>query len=225
MVLAAAACGCGQAALPGDASVDGLPAADAPNESITDTDENTGAPGDREENTAGESGTATVEELREVMGELIESAGTVWSYFTCGGCPSDSEQPAPDREYYCLVSDERLPDMAALHAFTEESFTEACARRCFYAYLGEDVEYSAFLEIDGRLYALCAGKGWPYSYPADTLTILSQTTDTATVAVDRMFFEELEGQSIFVLKKTDAGWRLDNSFLEANDPEYQKRLG
>ena len=184
-----------------------------------------GAKATDENNPAESAATLSVEEAKAVMSGLMKDATTVWFYHTCGGCPSDMDSPAPGKEGYFLVDSPDFNTLATLKAYTEQFFTPECAQRSFYAFIGDDVEYSRFLEIDGKLYAFSGGKGWPYEYNLDSLAIVSQTADTLTVSVDRMCFEQTEGKSVFVFKNTDGKWRFDNNFSESAAEDYLKLIG
>ncbi len=117
-------------------------------------------------------------------------------------------------DYYLIKSGE-FKTIDDVWNFAYSAFTVDAAKRIFSENLNQDSEAPRFIEKDGALYYNTAAHGYVVEYPIDTLEIIEQTTNKIVVHIDYCCYDYEPEKSVYVMCKTDEGWRIDNSESEA----------
>ncbi len=116
---------------------------------------------------------------------------------------------------YYLVESDNLKNLDDVWELAYSAYTKEAAKRIFTNRLDPNGEIPRFIEEEGKLYYNVAGHGYVVTYPIDTLEIIEQTKDKIVVHIDYCNYDYEPEKSVYVMCKTDEGWRIDNSESES----------
>lgn len=159
------------------------------------------------ETPAPEEGLITEDEARELLIEKFAEATEIMTIFFNGNVDTDPDQTLPGDDAYKLVLHSQLSSIQALKDYAENVFTPELAESDLGYATQFEGETPHFKEADGFLYLNedIGGRDISADWHAYTATIVSQTVDSLTVAVDLYRFDEFESRQELTLVKTAGG--------------------
>lgn len=120
-----------------------------------------------------------------------------------------------DGASYSLITDENFKTIDDVWEYAYSAYTKDAAERLFSRRLDQSNTSPRFMEKDGNLYYLRAGRGHVVDFPIETMKIIKQYKDMIIVSIDYCCYDYEPEDSVFVMCKTKDGWRLANSESEA----------
>jgi hypothetical protein len=177
--------------------------------------------------TTEEEAKALVTELVPQMAKLNREVFNGSGYFKV-----DETVTIPDFPNYVLVVDETITSVADLKAMVEAIVTPEIADICYYQKYLKDLdlpldtfdrnEYTpSYYDFEGKLYVdqYNGGKGFPFEWRPDTITITSITESTITAEIIRISHIDAtpDVTDTVVLEKRGAHWLIANDFIDKLD--------
>lgn len=157
----------------------------------------------------------TENEVKEIFEPLLKKAIAVHETIN-NNCGEYYDDPVMiNGKNYTLVSDQNLKTIEDVWEYAYSAYTKEAAQRLFALSLDRDFEYARYLEYDGKLYYYTAGHGYVAEFPIDTMKIIKQYRDMIIVSIDYCCYNYEPEDSVFVMCKTENGWRMANSENEA----------
>lgn len=120
-----------------------------------------------------------------------------------------------DGSSYALITDKNFKTVDDVWEFAYSAYTKDAAQRLFADNLDQSSTSPRFMEKDGKLYYRRTGRGHVVDFPIDTMKIIQQYKDMIVVKIDFCCYDYEPEDSVFVICKTENGWRLANSESEA----------
>ncbi|MEG2673198.1 MAG: hypothetical protein RR937_08475 [Ruthenibacterium sp.] len=153
----------------------------------------------------------TVEEAKTLVQEKVEEGVRILNILMNGNVKCDQNAPLEAGSNVYLVTEPDYPNVAALKAAVEAVYSKKVAEEDLYP--GQfDGEYTHFKDSDGKLYIdqNVGGMGVEVDFDYDSLVIVSQTSDSLEVEMERFHFGESQGASKLNLIKENGNWVLDS---------------
>lgn len=116
---------------------------------------------------------------------------------------------------FYLIEHSKFKSVAEVWDYVYSAYTNEAGKRIFSEALDPTGVSPRFIEQDGKLYYNTAGHGYVVDYPIDTLKIIEQYDDTIIVSIDFCSYDYDPENSVYVMCKTEKGWRMANSENEA----------
>lgn len=116
---------------------------------------------------------------------------------------------------YFLIEHSQFKSVEDVWEFAYTAYTKEAAKRIFYDRLDPKGMNPRFIEKDGKLYYDNGAHGYVVKYPIDTLEIIEQYEDTVIVSIDYCCYDYEPEKSVYIMCKTETGWKLCNSEDEA----------
>lgn len=120
-----------------------------------------------------------------------------------------------DGASYSLITDENFKTIGDVWEYAYSAYTTQAAKRLFSSNLDQSNTSPRFMEKDGKLYYRRAGRGHVVDFPIETMKIIKQYNEMIIVSIDYCCYDYEPEDSVFVMCKTEDGWRLANSEVEA----------
>lgn len=173
----------------------------------------------------------SIEEVQAITAPLLEPMLETYRVYL-GEVAYDEAAPAPfnkkENVAFYRVTDERFSSMTELRIYTETAFSAGCASRAFYDEMligGAGADKLHFREQDGVLYVNPALTGtWDSTLVPESMTLIRQAYNTILVSYDLLTQGVPDGKAVVMFKRSEAGWRVDNTPAEAISPEYRQYL-
>ena len=157
----------------------------------------------------------TEKQVKEIFEPLLEKAIEVYQSIKNDGGEHDDKTVKINGKDYALVTDKNLKTIDDVWNYAYSVYTKEAARRLFATSLDQNYEYARYLEHNGKLYYYLGGHGRVVKYPIDTMKIVKQYRDMIIVSIDFCSYDYEPEDSVFVMCKTEDGWRMANSEDEA----------
>ena len=157
----------------------------------------------------------TGKQVKEIFEPLLEKAITVYESIENDCGKHSNETVNINGNNYALVTDENLKTIDDVWNYAYSAYTKEAAQRLFTTSLDQNYKYARYLEHNGKLYYYLAGHGHVVKFPIDTMEIIKQYEDMIIVKIDFCCYDYEPEDSVFVMCKTDDGWRMANSENEA----------
>lgn len=120
-----------------------------------------------------------------------------------------------DGSSYALITDKNFKTVDDVWEYAYSAYTKEAAERLFSNALDQNNPSPRFMEKDGNLYYRKSGRGHVVDFPIETMKIIQQYKDMIIVSIDFCCYDYEPEDSVFVICKTQDGWRLANSESEA----------
>lgn len=120
-----------------------------------------------------------------------------------------------DGNCYSLITDENFKTIDDVWEYAYSAYTKQAAKRLFSNHLDQGNTSPRFMEKDGNLYYKRAGRGHDVDFPIETMKIIKQYNEMIIVSIDYCCYNYEPKDSVFVMCKTEDGWRLANCEEEA----------
>lgn len=160
----------------------------------------------------------TENQIKEIFGPLLKKAVGVHETINNDLAEFDIEEEISfqtEQGNYSLITDKKIKTIKDIWDYTYSAYTKDAATRLFSESLNQNGICPRFIEKDGKLYYNRSGRGYAVTFPIESLQIIKQYKTTIIVSIDYCSYDYEPQKSVFIMSKTDEGWRMENSENEA----------
>lgn len=161
----------------------------------------------------------TEEQIKQIFEPLLDKGIAVHEAINndLGNFEYDKEISftATDGSSYSLISDVNFKNIDDVWTYAYSAYTKDAAHRLFADNLDQNSTSPRFMEKDGNLYYRRSGRGHVVDFPIETMEIIHQYESMIIIKIDVCYYDYEPEDGIFVILKTEDGWKLANSEIEA----------
>lgn len=160
----------------------------------------------------------TENEVKEIFEPLLSKAIIIQETILNDGSEYTILNHTPiiiNENNYYLIEHSEFKTIDDIWEFAYTAYTKETAKRIFYNSLNPNGDFPRFIEIEGELYYYNGAHGYCVEYPIDTLEIVEQYEDIIIVSIDYCCYDYEPEKSVYIMCRTETGWRLCNSEYEA----------
>lgn len=120
-----------------------------------------------------------------------------------------------DGSEYSLITDKGFQKIDDVWEYAYSAYTKEAAQRLFFDNLDQSSTNPRFMEKDGKFYYNRSSRGHVVDFPIETMEIIHQYESMIIIKIDVCYYDDEPENGVFVICKTEDGWKLANSEIEA----------